>query len=212
MNTLRAATAVEQDFEAENPIWAGPARWSQRQHHRPRRSANRERQSQEQVARLGSQWKTKENLSAPTRRTPDQERPLEWARIARQKTKPAHTSAHERSDLVAAKQRPAYSIEPKLHPNRDWVPRSDRKRTTSETTKEQNNFFIKNWTDLVLKHRSHHSLTLFWLLEWKSSSWLILFIIGNAKWKRRSGKEPHPSRVIFIGLSKRLKDFNASSA
>jgi hypothetical protein len=34
--------------------------------------------------------------------------------------------------------------------------------------------------------------------------------IANEIW--RSGKEPHPSRVLFIGPSKRLNDCNAPGA
>jgi hypothetical protein len=36
--------------------------------------------------------------------------------------------------------------------------------------------------------------------------------LGNGNENMRSGKEPHPSRVLFICPSKRLKDHYAPSA
>jgi hypothetical protein len=47
------------------------------------------------------------------------------------------------------------------------------------------------------------------LLEIKISYWHTNPNLGNANEAMRSGKEAHPSRVLFICRSKRLKDYYA---
>jgi hypothetical protein len=56
--------------------------------------------------------------------------------------------------------------------------------------------------------RSPSSLPLL-IIGIKISSWLTLSKLRSANENRRSGKEPHPSRVLFIGRNKRLKDYYA---
>jgi hypothetical protein len=56
--------------------------------------------------------------------------------------------------------------------------------------------------------RSPSSLPLL-IIGIKTSSWITLSKLRSANENRRSGKEPHPSRVLFIGRNKRLKDYYA---
>jgi hypothetical protein len=42
------------------------------------------------------------------------------------------------------------------------------------------------------------------------NKFMIHFYSRNYKMKLRSGEESHPSRIIFIWLSKRLNDYYAS--
>jgi hypothetical protein len=44
---------------------------------------------------------------------------------------------------------------------------------------------------------------------WNENEFLARFYSRKYKMKLRSGKEPHPSRVLYIGPNKRLNDYYA---
>jgi hypothetical protein len=60
---------------------------------------------------------------------------------------------------------------------------------------------------LQMIHRVHLPPSLIWLLESKMSSWYTIYNSRNENDNRRSVKDPHFSKVIFIGTNKRLKDY-----
>jgi hypothetical protein len=56
-------------------------------------------------------------------------------------------------------------------------------------------------------HRCRRPSSLIWLLEWKTRSWLTSTLKNVKNETKRSGKELHPSKVLFIGASKILNDY-----
>jgi hypothetical protein len=78
--------------------------------------------------------------------------------------------------------------------------------TTNDTKQDADQIFpLKSKQSSHLTHRGHHPPSLIWLLERKWNSWHTNPNLRNAYESWRSGNEPQPDWVLFIGPSKRLK-------